>query len=276
MNKELDVKREALYREVRKLGSCVIAFSGGTDSALLLAVAKEVLGDRTLAVTATSAIYPARERDEARELAQRIGVRHQVIASRELELPAFVENTKSRCYYCKSELFSRLRAIAQAEGLTHLIDGANRDDRSDYRPGSQAASEQGVVSPLELAGLTKEDVRALSRKMELPTWEKPAYACLASRIPYGTSVTRERLRQIETAEEELRGLGFRILRVRHHDTVARIELGEAEFAQAAGPLRDEVIRIVKAAGYAYVALDLQGYRTGAMNETLIGGGASRV
>jgi uncharacterized protein len=129
---------------------------------------------------------------------------------------------------------------------------------------------------LELAGLTKEDVRALSRKMELPTWEKPAYACLASRIPYGTSVTRERLRQIETAEEELRGLGFRILRVRHHDTVARIELGEAEFAQAAGPLRDEVIRIVKAAGYAYVALDLQGYRTGAMNETLIGGGASRV
>jgi uncharacterized protein len=129
MNKELDVKREALYREVRKLGSCVIAFSGGTDSALLLAVAKEVLGDRTLAVTATSAIYPARERDEARELAQRIGVRHQVIASRELELPAFVENTKSRCYYCKSELFSRLRAIAQAEGLTHLIDGANRAAR---------------------------------------------------------------------------------------------------------------------------------------------------
>jgi uncharacterized protein len=191
-----------------------------------------------------------------------------VIESEELALPGFVGNDKNRCYYCKTELFAKLRAIAKAEGLAHVIDGNNLDDRGDYRPGRQAAREQGVVSPLELAGFTKEDVRALSRERGLPTWDKPAYACLSSRVPYGTTITRETLSQIEVAEEGLRALGFRVLRVRHHDTVARLELGEAEFAQASGPLREKVIQIIKSAGYAYVALDLQGYRTGAMNETL--------
>jgi len=268
MTNELAGKQEALVQEIKKLESCLLAFSGGTDSTLLFSVAQELLGDRVLAVTATSSTYPARELQEARDLAKRIGGRHLVIESEELNLSGFAENDKNRCYYCKSELFSKLWAIARAEGLAHVIDGNNMDDRGDYRPGRQAAREQGVVSPLELAGFTKEDVRALSRERGLPTWDKPAYACLSSRVPYGTTITRETLAQIEAAEEGLRALGFRVLRVRHHDTVARLELGDAEFVQATGPLRTEVIRIIKSAGYAYVALDLQGYRTGAMNETL--------
>jgi uncharacterized protein len=268
MEKALADKREALIREIRELGSCVIAFSGGTDSTLLFAVAKEVLGDRVLAITATSATYPAREREEAIKLAKLIKGRHQVIESKEIDLPRFVVNPSNRCFYCKSELFSKLRAIADAEGLAYMIDGNNRDDCGDYRPGRQAAREQGVRSPLDAAGFTKADIRALSREMGLPTWDKPAYACLSSRFPYGTEITREKLRQVEAAEEGLRKLGMRIVRVRHHDTVARVELGETEFAQAVGLLRADVVRIVKAAGYAYVAIDLQGYRMGAMNETL--------
>ena len=268
MDNELADKREALVREIRDIGSCVIAFSGGTDSTLLFAVAKEVLGDQVLAITATSATYPMRELNEAIKLAQLIGGRHQVIESEEIDIPGFAVNPSNRCYYCKSELFSKLRAIADAEGLAHVIDGNNRDDRGDYRPGRQAAREQGVRSPLDAAGLTKADIRTLSREMGLPTWDKPAYACLSSRFPYGTEITREKLRQVEAAEEGLRKLGLRIVRVRHHDTVARVELGETEFAQAVGLLRADVMRVVKAAGYAYVAVDLQGYRTGAMNETL--------
>jgi len=268
MDNELADKRDALAREIRQLGSCVLAFSGGTDSTLLFAVAKEVLGDQILAITATSATYPVRELDEAIKLAQLIGGRHQVIESEEIDIPGFAVNPSNRCYYCKSELFSKLRVIADTEGLAHVIDGNNRDDRGDYRPGRQAAREQGVRSPLDAVGLTKADIRALSRAMGLPTWDKPAYACLSSRFPYGTEITREKLRQVEAAEEELRKLGLRIVRVRHHDAVARVELGETEFTQAVGLLRADVVRVVKAAGYTYVAIDLQGYRTGAMNETL--------
>lgn len=268
MDKELADKWEALVREIRELGSCVIAFSGGTDSTLLFAVAKEVLGDRVLAITATSATYPMREREEAITLAKLINGRHQLIESEEIDLPGFAANPSNRCYFCKSELFSKLRAIADAERLAHVIDGNNRDDCADYRPGRQAAREQGVRSPLDVAGFTKFDVRALSREMGLPTWDKPAYACLSSRFPYGTEITREKLHQVEAAEDGLRKLGMRIVRVRHHDTVARVELGETEFAQAVGLLRADVVRIVKDAGYAYVSIDLQGYRTGALNETL--------
>ena len=248
------------------MGGCVIGFSGGVDSTLLFAVAAEVLGQRVLAVTATSETYPVRELNEARELATRIGGRHRVIVSEELDIPEFRHNPRNRCYYCKHELFGKLRAIADQEGLPHVLDGTNLDDRGDHRPGRQAAGEIGVRSPLEEAGFTKQDIRDLSREMGLPTWDKPAFACLSSRFPYGTAITAERVRTVGQAEESLRELGFRTLRVRYHGDVARLELGPDEFAQAVGAVRDEVVERVKRAGFAYVALDLQGYRSGSMNE----------
>ena len=248
------------------MGGCVIGFSGGVDSTLLFAVAAEVLGQRVLAVTATSETYPVRELNEARELATRIGGRHRVIVSEELDIPEFRHNPRNRCYYCKHELFGKLRAIADQEGLPHVLDGTNLDDRGDHRPGRQAAGEIGVRSPLEEAGFTKQDIRDLSREMGLPTWDKPAFACLSSRFPYGTAITAERVRTVGQAEESLRELGFRTLRVRYHGDVARLELGPDEFAQAVGDVRDEVVERVKRAGFAYVALDLQGYRSGSMNE----------
>lgn len=248
------------------MGGCVIGFSGGVDSTLLFAVAAEVLGQRVLAVTATSETYPVRELNEARELATRIGGRHRVIVSEELDIPEFRHNPRNRCYYCKHELFGKLRAIADQEGLPHVLDGTNLDDRGDHRPGRQAAGEIGVRSPLEEAGFTKQDIRDLSREMGLPTWDKPAFACLSSRFPYGTAITAERVRIVGQAEESLRELGFRTLRVRYHGDVARLELGPDEFAQAVGAVRDEVVERVKRAGFAYVALDLQGYRSGSMNE----------
>lgn len=265
LNGALAEKYRALREQLAGLGGCVIAFSGGVDSALLFAVATEVLGDRALAVTATSETYPQRELQEARDLAALIGGRHREIVSEELDIPEFAHNPRNRCYYCKKELFAKMRALAEQEGLPHVLDGTNLDDRGDHRPGRQAAQEIGVLSPLEQAGFTKADIRALSRHMGLPNWDKPAFACLSSRFPYGTSITSERVRQVGQAEDALRGLGFRVLRVRYHDTVARLELGEEEFALASGPLREEVGRLVRDAGFAYVALDLQGYRTGSMN-----------
>ncbi len=204
--------------------------------------------------------------NEARELAGQIGGRHLVIVSEELDIPEFRDNPRNRCYYCKRELFGKLRDIADREGLEFVLDGTNVDDAGDHRPGRTAAAELRVRSPLEEAGFTKQDIRDLSREMGLPTWDKPAFACLSSRFPYGTAITPERVGQVGLAEESLRGLGFRTLRVRYHGAVARIELGDAEFGRAVGNLRDEVVRLVKAAGFIYVALDLQGYRTGAMNE----------
>jgi uncharacterized protein len=229
-------------------------------------VAAEVLGERALAVTATSKTYPERELNEARELAERIGGRHLVVVSEELDIPEFRDNPRNRCYYCKKELFGKLKEIAGQEGLGYVLDGTNIDDAGDHRPGRTAAAELQVRSPLEEAGFTKQDIRDLSRVMGLPTWDKPAFACLSSRFPYGTAITPERVWQVGEAEEGLRELGFRTLRVRYHGTVARIELGEQEFEQAAGPLRHEVVARIKKAGFTYVALDLQGYRTGAMNE----------
>ena len=267
LSPDLQSKYDTLRGIIASLGGCVIGFSGGVDSTLLFAVAAEVLGERALAVTATSETYPERELNEAQELAARIGGRHRVMVSEELDIPQFKDNPRNRCYYCKKELFGKLRAIAIEEGLPHVLDGTNMDDRSDHRPGRQAAFEIKVRSPLEEAGFTKEDIRALSRALKLPTWDKPAYACLSSRFPYGTAITRERVRQVGQAEESLRELGFRVLRVRYHDNVARLELGEQEFIQATTALRDEVVQRVKGAGFTYVAIDLQGYRTGAMNET---------
>jgi uncharacterized protein len=268
MNSGLQQKRDRLAENLRAMEGCVIGFSGGVDSTFLFAVAAEVLGERALAVTATSETYPERELREAKNLAARIGGRHRVIVSEELDIPGFAENPKDRCYHCKKELFTKLRAVAEEEGLPHVVDGSNVDDRGDYRPGRRALRELGIRSPLEEAGLSKADIRELSRAMSLPTWDKPALACLSSRFPYGTRITRENVSQVGRAEEALRDLGLRVLRVRHHGDVARIELGPDEFLRVVNGLRDEVLRRVKGSGYTYVALDLQGYRTGAMNETL--------
>lgn len=268
LQKALKEKMDRLTGILLDMGGCVIGFSGGVDSTFLFAVAARVLGEKTLAVTATSETYPERELREAEELARRIGGRHRVIVSEELDIPGFSENPKNRCYFCKKELFGKLRGIAEAEGLAHVLDGSNVDDRGDYRPGRQASRELGVRSPLEEAGLTKADIRELSKALELPTWDKPAFACLSSRFPYGVRITRENLGMVGRAEESLRDLGLRVLRVRHHGDVARLELGPEEFGRVVNGLKDEVVRLVKGAGYAYVALDLQGYRTGAMNEVL--------
>ncbi len=266
MNRLLAGKTDKLRAILAEMGGCVIGFSGGVDSTLLFAVAAEVLGNQAVAVTATSRTYPERELNEARALAGLIGGRHLVIVSEELDIPEFRDNPRNRCYFCKKELFGKLKAIADQEKIGFVLDGTNSDDAGDHRPGRTAAEELQVRSPLEEAGFTKQDIRDLSRTMKLPTWDKPAFACLSSRFPYGTSITPERVDRVGRAEESLREVGFRTLRVRYHGTVARIELGEEEFERATGMLRDEVIKRVKAAGFTYVALDLQGYRTGAMNE----------
>jgi len=265
INPKLAGKFEELERILAGLESAVVAFSGGVDSSLLLAVAVKVLGSRVLAVTATSETYPERELIEARSLAGQLGARHREVVSEELDIPEFKHNPRNRCYYCKKELFGKLQEIAGQEGLGHVLDGTNLDDRGDHRPGRQAAEELGVRSPLEEAGFTKADIRELSKYLGLPCWDKPAFACLSSRFPYGTSITSDRVSQVGRAEEALRGLGFRVLRVRYHDTVARLELGPEEFTQATGPLREEVDRIVKDSGFTYVAVDLLGYRSGSMN-----------
>ncbi len=266
MNTMLADKTDTLRKILAGMGGCVIGFSGGVDSTLLFTVATEVLGNRALAVTATSQTYPERELNEARELAGLIGGRHLVIVSEELEIPEFRDNPRNRCYFCKKELFGKLKAIADQEELGFVLDGTNCDDAGDHRPGRTAAEELQVRSPLEEAGFTKQDIRDLSRDMGLPTWDKPAFACLSSRFPYGIAITPVRVSQVGLAEESLRSLGLRTLRVRYHGSVARIELGEEEYERVAGILRDEVVGLVKAAGFTYVALDLQGYRTGAMNE----------
>ena len=268
MSTDLGNKRQRLYDILKEMGGVVVGFSGGVDSSYLFAAAVEVLGDRALGVTACSETFPERERREAEALARRLGGRHRLVVSEELDVPGFAENPRNRCYFCKKELFARLWQVAREEGLPHVADGSNVDDRGDYRPGRQAARELGVRSPLDEAGLTKDDIRALSREMGLPTWDKPAFACLSSRFPYGTPITREKVSQVGRAEDALWRLGLRVLRVRHHGDVARIELGPEEFDRVVNGLRDEVVRAVKGAGYTYVALDLQGYRTGAMNETI--------
>jgi uncharacterized protein len=256
---------DAMRRSLAGHGGALVAFSGGVDSTLVLAVAREALGDRVVALTALSASVPAAERAEARALAVRLGARHLEVASREGDDPRYVENGEDRCYHCKRELYRLCREAAAAEGLAVVLDGFNADDRRDHRPGHRAAEEAGVRSPLAEAGLTKPEVRALSEAMGLPTWDKPALACLASRIPYGTPVTPARLGQVERAEAAVRALGLRRFRVRHHGDVARLEVAEAELAEAFA-LRAELAQAIRSAGFGAAALDLEPFRSGRMNE----------
>jgi len=261
---KLDRLREILV----SLGSVLVAFSGGVDSSFLLKMALDTLGpERVLAVTAASETYFPEEVEAARALAQSLGARHLVITTTELEHEEFATNPPERCYFCKRHLMSELVALARGEGLAAVVDGSNWDDLGDYRPGARAARELGVRSPLQEAGLTKAEIRAFSRQLSLPTWDKPSLACLASRFPYWTRITREELRQVAQAEGFLRQLGFRQLRVRHHGSLARIEVLPEDFPrllQVAEQVRDRFQEL----GYVYVTMDLAGYRTGSMNEIL--------
>jgi uncharacterized protein len=263
-------REAALLERLRAWPSLVVAYSGGVDSAYLAYAASRVLGQQALAVTADSPSYPERHRAMALAIASDFALRHEVIRTDELDRPEYRANATDRCYFCKHELYTKLTAIARSRGFAAVADGSNADDRGDYRPGRRAAREFGVVSPLDEAGLSKPDIRALSHAAGLPTWDEPASACLSSRIPYFSEVTDAKLRQIESAEAALRALGFRVLRVRHHDDIARIELGRDEMPRALDPLVSAAIeRELRALGYKYVTLDLKGYRLGSLNEGVV-------
>jgi uncharacterized protein len=261
-------KEHALRGTLASLDSVIVAYSGGVDSAYLAYIASQTLGDRAVAVTADSPSYPGHHRELAIRIARDFGLRHEIIHTSELERPEYRANPANRCYYCKHELYTHLSRIA-ASRRAIVVDGNNADDRGDYRPGRQAAREFGVRSPLDDVDLTKDEIRELSRRAGLPTWDEPASACLSSRIPYHNEVTDEKLRTIERAEEALRALGFRVFRVRHHDDLARIEIARDEMPRALeADTAAAIVRELKAVGYKYVSLDLQGYRMGSLNEGL--------
>ena len=282
------LKERRLHELLAGYESVVVAFSGGVDSAYVALSATRVLGPRALCVTADSPSYPDHHRQLALRIARECGLWHEFVSTGELERPEYRANPVNRCYYCKHELYTTLTGLAVDRGFSVVVDGSNADDRGDYRPGRQAAREFGVQSPLDQAGLTKSDVRELSRRAGLPTWDEPASACLSSRIPYQSPVTPEKLRMIEQAEAGLRSLGFRIFRVRHHDAadaqpapdgrgllprqqgpLARLEMAGEEIARALEPaVRDRIVAVVRAAGYEHVTIDLRGYRMGSLNEGL--------
>jgi uncharacterized protein len=268
MGSVLIEKHDHLKDLLKEMKGCVIGFSGGVDSTFLFAVAKEVLGDRAIAVTITSEIHPDWELQEAKEVAALIGGRHRVLRANALEIPGLAENPENRCYVCKKVIAGELWKIAKEEDVAFVLDGGNLDDRGDYRPGQQAAKEAGIRSPLDETGFSKDEIRGLSHGMQLPTWNKPSYACLISRFPYGVFLTKEKLQKVAQAEDFLREMGLRTVRVRYHEEVARLELGEEEYERVVHELRNDVVKKVKEAGFSYVSLDLQGYRTGAMNEVL--------
>ncbi|KIE17476.1 potassium ABC transporter ATPase, partial [Smithella sp. SC_K08D17] len=250
-------------------GSLAVAYSGGVDSTFLLKVAHDVLQDRVIAVTARSSIHPQREFKEAAEFARSAGIKHIIIQSEELEIEGFTDNPPHRCYLCKYELFSKIKEVAGKHGIKHIAEGSNIDDLGDYRPGMKAIKELGIISPLKDAGLGKDVIRKLSKQMRLPTWDKQSFACLASRFPYGEKITQEKLAMVDRAEQCLLSFGFKQVRVRHHGDTARIEVAEAERPKFFDlELMDNVYKQFREIGFAYTALDLQGYRTGSMNEVI--------
>ncbi len=269
-------KFEKLRTIVRAQPSAIVAFSGGVDSALVLKVALEELGPKAIALTAISPSIAPRERAAAERIAAELGATHVLVSSSEIDDPNYAHNPVNRCYFCKSELYGLCRKAADERGIAAVFDGFNADDTGDHRPGRIAGNEHGVISPLLEAGLGKDEIRAYSHRLSLPTWDKPQLACLASRIPYGTHVTEQRLSQVGRAEEALQDLGFRIFRVRYHGEVARLEIGEAELPRL---LQDEVLRTealerVKAAGFQFVALDLEPFRTGRLHQGMVQGRAA--
>ena len=265
----LERKEAWLDAALREFPSLIVAYSGGVDSAYLAFAAHRALGATALCVTADSPSYPERHRAIALRLATQFGFNHLVIRTAEMARPEYRANPANRCYFCKHELYTHLSTLARERGIPVIADGSNADDRGDYRPGRQAAREFGVRSPLDEAELSKDEIRELSRRAGLPTWDEPASACLSSRIPYFSEVTDEKLRMIERAETVLRDLGFRICRVRHHDAIARLELGRDEIARALEPATAETIdRELRAIGYAHVTVDLRGYRLGSLNDAL--------
>lgn len=265
-NKKLEDLKDILVT----MKSVLVAYSGGVDSTFLLKVAKDVLGEtNVLAVTEMSPVYPSEETEQAKVIAQELGVRHQCIDTQELSNPEFVKNPKERCYWCKKELFVDLLKIAGENALYYVLDGTNFDDIGDWRPGMRAAQELGIRSPLKEAQLTKDEIRHFSKELGLPTWDKSSFACLASRFPYGTKITKENLSKIDSAERFLRSFGITQLRVRHHNNIARIEVLEKDLRRLLDTqVRRQILTHFKELGYTYVTIDLEGYRTGSMNETL--------